>query len=159
MSKKFFPSRIFGIMASTGYSIVEVLVGTLLFSTILIMIIGVFLQNYSVANYGVNLSKGANFAYERMSILKTKAYSELEAMIDNPETHSVHRHEFDYNITSSVSRMSPMPGDQEYEILVLKVEVEWQDISGMELTDERAKAHALTHIVKIESAVSPVSSY
>lgn len=151
--------KIQGFFEKTGYSLVEVLIGTWLFATVVLMIISIFLNNYAVANYGTNLASGSNFALEKINWLKSQSYSTLESMVGDTQTEEIKPHDVKYTITSTVSRMSSDPSNPNYDLLILTVQVSWKDMTSAYLTDERAKMFGITHTISMESAVSPLSSY
>lgn len=144
-----------------GYSFVEVLIGLFLFSMVILLILGLYLQSFASNEYSSNVVTATDIASEKIAQMKTENYSDLSSKADSSyestETQEVEG--ITYTVTTKVSRLSTDPNDREYDVIKIQVKVTWQDSVSMEISKNKVKTASSSHKVEMEGMVTPVSAY
>jgi Tfp pilus assembly protein PilV len=118
-----------------GYSLIETLVGIWVFSMILLSLTGIFLYNYAVVSFSGNYVKASHLAQDLMYNLKINNYDNLEAKIGT-SVYNVNTETNNYTISETIARRSDDEDSDDYDILTLKVQVNWVDSTKAETGDE-----------------------
>jgi hypothetical protein len=139
---------------------VEILVGIWLFSLLLISLSGIFLFNYAVSSFSTNYVNASYIAQNLMHKMKDKGYDSLEASLGS-NTYTVNSESADYTIFNSITRKSDNPEDDNYDVLLLKVRVDWIDITRADFSDNKAvmRKASKPSTINLESLVTSVSQY
>jgi hypothetical protein len=144
-----------------GYSLVEVLVGIWLFSTIFIFVTGIFLNSYMVASYSPNIVRGTNIAQNSLVNLIHSNYSVLVLRVGKTKEYPVQTETAKYTVYETIDRKTNDISQDDYDILLLKIKVDWRDITQIDNTKDKAAVRMSDqiHTIQLQSSVSPVSQY
>ncbi len=144
-----------------GYSFVEVLIGLFLFSVVILLILGLYLQSFASSEYSSHVVTATDIASEKIAQMKAENYSDLSSKADSSyestETQEVEG--ITYTVTTRVNRLSSNPADREHDVLRIQVKVVWQDSVSTEFSKNKVKTSISSHEIEMEGMVTPVSAY
>ena len=88
---------------------------------------------------------------------KSKPYTAVVASLGSPPVYQVIDQGVTYSVNTRLTRLSNVPTDTSYDLVDLRLEVEWQQKKALSSKDQQLSVGASTSRVVLHSTLSPSS--
>lgn len=141
----------------SGFQLLEVLLALFLFSVVSLSVLMLFISSRTTQETGLSNLRATVVADVELEKWKSKPYTAVVASLGSLPVYQVVDEGVTYSVNTRLTRLSNVPTDTSYDLVDLRLEVEWQQKKALSSKDQQLSVGASTSRVVLHSTLSPSS--